>query len=162
VRAAIGAGVDEVVVVLGHDEPLVRAALAGLPCTLVVNPDHAQGAGTSVRTGVLHAVTGADALVVVLADMPYVTAEMIATLVTRYRETRAPLVASHYGPVQAPPTLYDRALFEELLSIPGERGAKEVVRRHEQAAAVVSWPESALRDVDVPADYEGVRADLVG
>ncbi len=28
--------------------------------------------------------------------------------------------------------------------------------------AVVSWPESALRDVDVPADYEGVRADFMG
>lgn len=162
VRAAIGGGVDQVVVVLGHDEPLVRAELAGLPCTFVLNPDHAQGAGTSVRTGVRHVAAGADALVVVLADMPYVTAEMIATLVARYRETRAPLVTSHYGPVQAPPTLYDRALFEELLSIPGERCAKQVVRRHEQAAAVVSWPESALRDVDVPADYAGVRDDLVG
>ncbi len=164
VRAAIGGGVDEVVVVLGHDEPLVRTELADLPCTLVVNPDHAQGAGTSVRTGVrqVAAVGAADALVVVLADMPYVTAEMIAAVVARYRETRAPLVASHYGAVQAPPTLYDRALFEELLSIPGERGAKQVVRRHEQEAAVVSWPESARRDVDVPADYEGVRADLLG
>jgi molybdenum cofactor cytidylyltransferase len=162
VRAAIGAGVDEVVVVLGHDEGQVRAELAGLPCTLVVNPDYAQGAGTSVRTGVRQVAGGADALVVVLADMPYVTAEMIATLVTRYRDTRAPLVTSQYGSVQAPPTLYDRALFEDILSIPDERGAKQVVRRHEQAAAVVSWPESALRDVDVPADYEGVRADLVG
>ena len=162
VRAAIGGGVDQVVVVLGHDEPLVRAELAGLPCTLVVNPDHAQGAGTSVRTGVRQVGAVADALVVVLADMPYVTAEMIATLVARYRETRAPLVVSHYGAVQAPPTLYDRALFEELLSIPSERGAKQVVRRHEEAAVVLPWPESARRDVDVPADYEGVRDDLVG
>ena len=145
--------------VLGR-RALVRAELAGLPCAPIVNPDHAQGAGTSVRTGVSHVAAGADALVVVLADMPYVTAEMIAALVARYRETRAPLVASHYGAVQAPPTLYDRALFEELLSIPGERCAKQV--RHEPEAAVVSWPESALRDVDVPADYEGVRADLVG
>jgi molybdenum cofactor cytidylyltransferase len=162
VRAAVGAGVDQVVVVLGHDEPRVRAELAGLPCTPVVNPDHAQGAGTSVRTGVRHVAADADAIVVVLADMPFVTAEMIATLVARYRETAAPLVASHYGEVQAPPTLYDRALFEELLSIPGERCAKQVVRRHEREAAVVAWPETALRDVDVPADYEGVRDDLAG
>jgi len=162
VRAAVGAGVDQVVVVLGHDEPRVRAELAGLPCTPVVNPDHAQGAGTSVRTGVRHVAADADAIVVVLADMPFVTAEMIATLVARYRETAAPLVASHYGEVQAPPTLYDRALFEELLSIPGERCAKQVVRRHEREAAVVAWPETALRDIDVPADYEGVRDDLAG
>lgn len=162
VRAAAGAGVDQVVVVLGHEEPRVRAELEGLPCTPIVNPDHAEGAGTSVRTGVRQVAAGADAIVVVLADMPFVTAEMIATLVQRYRETGAPLVASHYGDVQAPPTLYDRALFEELLAIPGERCAKQVVRRHENEAVVVAWPESALRDIDVPADYEGARAELAG
>jgi molybdenum cofactor cytidylyltransferase len=162
VRAAVGAGVDQIVVVLGHEEPRLRAELEGLPCSPVVNPDHAEGAGTSVRTGVRHVAAGTDAIVVVLADMPFVTAEMIATLVRRYRETGAPLVASHYGEVQAPPTLYDRALFEELLQIPGERCAKQVVRRHESEAVVVAWPESALRDIDVPADYEGARAELAG
>ncbi len=161
-RAALGAGVDQVVVVLGHEEPRVRAELDGLACTPIVNPDHAEGAGTSVRTGVRHVAAAADAIVVVLADMPFVTTEMIATLVERYRDTRAPLVVSHYGDVQAPPTLYDRALFDELLAIPGERCAKQVVRRHEQVAVVVAWPESALRDIDVPADYEGARADLAG
>lgn len=162
VRAAAGAGVDQVVVVLGHEEPRVRAELDGLPCTAVVNPDHAEGAGTSVRTGVRRVAAGADAIVVVLADMPFVTAEMIGTLVQRYRETGAPLVVSHYGDVQAPPTLYDRSLFEELLQIPGERCAKEVVRRHENEAVVVAWPESALRDIDVPADYETARTELAG
>jgi molybdenum cofactor cytidylyltransferase len=164
VRAALGAGADPVVVVLGHEEPRVRAELAGLDCIPVVNRDHAEGAGTSVRTGVrrLAAEGGVDALVVVLADMPFVTAEMIAALAERYRESRPPLVASHYGEVQAPPTLYDRALFDELLSIPGERCAKQVVRRHQHEAAVVSWPEGALRDIDVPADYDSARAELGG
>ncbi len=162
VQAAIGGAVDDVVVVLGHDEARVRAELAGLPCTAILNPDHAEGAGTSVRTGVRHVAADAQAVVVVLADMPFVTAEMIATLVHRYRDTRPPLVASHYGEVQAPPTLYDRALFGELLQIPGERCAKQVVRRHEQEAVVVAWPESALRDIDLPADYEGARAELAG
>ena len=161
IDTAFAVPADQVIVVLGHEEPRVRAELDGLACTAVVNPDHAEGAGTSVRSGVRHAA-GADAIVVVLADMPFVTAEMIATLVQRYRETGAPLVASHYGEVQAPPTLYDRSLFEELLQIPGERGAKEVVLRHQSEAVVVAWPESALRDIDVPADYEGARARLAG
>src|SRR6266581_4866838 len=97
VRAAVEAGVDEVVVVLGHVEPRVRAELAGLACTPVVNPDHAEGAGTSVRTGVRQLAGRADAIVVVLADMPFVTGAMIAALVERYRDTRPLLVASHYG-----------------------------------------------------------------
>lgn len=160
VRAAGGGGVAEVVVVLGQDERRVRAELQGLPCAPVVNADHAEGAGTSVRTGVRYVPADADALVVVLADMPFVTAEMIAELVARYRATGAPLVVSHYGDVQAPPTLYDRALFGELLATPGERCAKEVVGRHRQEAVVVEWPAAALADIDVPADYERVVATL--
>jgi molybdenum cofactor cytidylyltransferase len=159
-RAAAASGADELLVVLGHEEARVRAELAGLPCTTLLNPDHAEGAGTSLRTGVRHAAAGADALVVVLADMPFVTAEMIGTLVERYRAARPLLIASHYGDVQAPPTLYDRALFDELLQIPGERCAKQVVRRHAEQALVVAWPAAALRDIDLPTDYEDARAGL--
>jgi molybdenum cofactor cytidylyltransferase len=156
-RAACAAlaAADRVVVVLGHDEARVRAELAGLACSVVVNPDHARGAGTSLHTGIRTA-GDADAVVVVLADMPFVTADTIAALIGRYRETGAPLVVSHYGDVQAPPTLFDRSLFAELLSIDDERGGKQVVRDHIGEAEVVPWPASALRDVDSPADYDGL------
>jgi len=158
VRAALAAG-DLVVVVLGHDEARVRAELAGLACAVVVNPDHARGAGTSLRAGVRAAAeVGVDAIVIVLADMPFVTGDMIAALIGRYRATGAPLVVSHYGEVQAPPTLYDRSLFAELLAIDDELGAKPVARRHRDEADVVTWPERALQDVDSPADYRLVKA----
>lgn len=159
VRAAIGGGVGRVVVVLGHEAKRVEADLSGLPCVPVVNPDHAQGVGTSLHLGVRQAATEAGAIVVVLADMPFVTAAMIETVVQRYRATGAPLVVSQYGEVEAPPILYDRALFAELLSIPGERCAKQVVRRHKQEAEVVAWPEEALRDIDVALDYERIRTE---
>jgi molybdenum cofactor cytidylyltransferase len=156
VGAACGAGVDRVVVVLGHDEARVRAELEGLPCETVVNPDHARGAGTSVHTGVRHVATEASAVVIVLADMPFVTAAMIAGLVDRYRATHAPVVVSRYGNVQAPPTLYDRALFAELLAIDDDRGGKQVVLRHQAEAEAVAWPENALQDIDSPADYDRI------
>jgi CTP:molybdopterin cytidylyltransferase MocA len=94
----------------------------------------------------------------VLADMPLVTAAMIAALVGRYRATAAPLVISLYGDVQAPPTLFDASLFAELLSSDDDRCAKRVVGRHRGEAEVAAWPAGALLDVDRPADYEGVRA----
>jgi molybdenum cofactor cytidylyltransferase len=157
-RAAAEAGVDRVVVVLGHDEQRIRRALEGLPCEIVVNPDHARGAGTSLRAGLRKTAADADAIVIVLADMPFVTAGMIAALVGRYRERGAPLVVSHYGDVQAPPTLCDRALFAELLAMDDEHCGKPVVRAHREEAEVVSWPASALQDIDVPADYDSLRA----
>ncbi len=156
VRAAGGAGVDRVLVVLGHDEARIRAELEGLRCETVVNPDHARGAGTSLHTGVRHVAAEASAVVIVLADMPFVTAAMIAGLVDRYRATLAPVVFSRYGEIQAPPTLYNRALFEELLAIENDRGGKQVVLRHDRDAEAVDWPESALHDIDSPADYDRI------
>jgi CTP:molybdopterin cytidylyltransferase MocA len=71
-------------------------------------------------------------------------------------------VVSQYGEVNAPPTIYARSLFPELLAMTGEGCGKQVVRRHIHEAAIVSWPEVALADIDVPEDYERIRAQLVG
>jgi molybdenum cofactor cytidylyltransferase len=162
VRAAVDAGLDPVVAVLGHEAPRVEAELHGLPCRVVLNADHAQGVGTSLQLGVRQVSSEAAALVVVLADMPFVSAAMIATLVERYRASGAPLVVSRYGDVQAPPTLYDRALFDELLSVEPEKCAKKVVRRHQEEAESVPWPAEALQDIDVDEDYAQVRARVAG
>lgn len=162
VRAAVDGGLDPVVVVLGHEAERVRAELSGLPCRPVLNPDHARGVGTSLQAGVAEAPTSAAALVVILADMPFVTASMIGAVVGRYRATGAPVVVSRYGETEAPPTLFDRSLFAELLSITGERCARQVARRHQHEAAVVAWPAEALRDLDVAGDYQHVRALLAG
>ena len=95
-----------------------------------------------------------------LADMPFVTAAMLATVVARHRASGSPLVVSRYGDVNAPPILYARALFAELLALPGEACGKEMIRRHKPETAVVPWPEEALADIDLPDDYQRVRARL--
>ena len=162
VRRAAAAGLDPVVVVLGYEAELVRRELDGLmpPCLTVVNPDYARGINFSLKAGIAALPATAAAAVVILADMPFVTAEMIATLVTRYRASEAPLVISDYEGVNAPPMLYDRALFEELRAMEGEGCGRQVVRRHRTEAEVVGWPAAALTDLDAPGDYERVRSLL--
>jgi molybdenum cofactor cytidylyltransferase len=157
VQAAIDSGADRVVAVLGHEADLVRPLLDGLACDVIVNPDHARGVGTSLHAGI-RAAADADAVIVLLADMPFVSAEMIRAVADRFRSSGARLVLSHYGDVQAPPTLYARELFAEVLAEPDERCGKRIAKRHADEAVIVPWPESALRDIDVAADYEDVRA----
>jgi molybdenum cofactor cytidylyltransferase len=154
VRTAAEAGLDPVLVVLGHESERVRRELAGLPCRAVLNPDHAGGAGTSVRAGVAATPPEAAAIVVTLADMPFVTASMIGALVERYRAGGPRVVVSRYGGTEAPPTLFDRSLFAELAAIAGDRGARRVARRHESEAAVVTFPAEDMSDLDRAGDYE--------
>lgn len=160
VGRATAAGLDPVVVVLGYEAERVRAELAGLGCHTVVNPDWERGINYSLRTGIAALPAGARAAVVLLADMPFVTADMLATLVERYRRGDAPLVISDYDGVNAPPMLYDRSLFAELQAMEGEGCGKQVVRRHRSEAASVAWSAAALTDLDVPDDYERVKTQL--
>lgn len=153
-KAALEAGLEPVVVVLGHEADRVAQELSGLPVETVVNPDHARGVNTSLRAGVAGVPGEAAAVVVLLADMPLVTAAMVARLVDEHRRTRAPLVVSDYGGVHAPPTLYARPLFPELGGPEGDGCGKRVVRQHADEAVRVSWPPDRLADVDREEDWE--------
>jgi molybdenum cofactor cytidylyltransferase len=155
VRRALGGGLAPLYVVLGHESDRARAELAGLPCTSVVNPDYARGIASSLRAGIAALPSTAQAAMVLLADMPFVTATMIAQMIARYVATRPPLVISDYAGVNAPPMLYDRRLFGELMDPDAEtEGAgKRVVTAHRAEAEVLLWPASALADIDVPDDY---------
>jgi len=167
VRRVVGhvskAGVNPLVVVLGHDAARVQGALEGIPYMPVFNREYETGVNSSLRAGV-HAVsqTSADAAVVVLADMPFVTTAMIVTLVAKYRQSAAPLVISNYDGVNAPPMLYDRSLFPELAASEGEGCGKHVVKRHRHEAESASWPSEALTDLDAPEDYDRVKASMEG
>jgi CTP:molybdopterin cytidylyltransferase MocA len=112
---------------------------------------------TIVRRAVRCALA-VEAAVVLLADMPLVTSAMIAEVVDRYRQSGAPLVISQYGDAIAPPHLYARSLFPDLAQAEG--CGKQVIRRHRAEAVVLLWPDTALTDLDVPADRDRVEALL--
>jgi molybdenum cofactor cytidylyltransferase len=160
VRRAVAARLDPVIVVVGFEAGRAVGELAGLPCRAVINPDYRRGLNGSLKAGVRAAPTTAAAALVMLADMPHVTTEMMETLVLRYRATGAGLVISDYEGVNAPPMLFDRTLFAELEAMEGDDGGKDVISRHRGEALVVSWPAAALDDLDLPEDYDRARTRL--
>ena len=162
VETAAAAGLEPILVVLGHEPERARAELAGLDCATVLNADYARGINTSLRAGIAAVPESAVAAVVMLADMPFVSAAMIRELVERWRAVDAPLAVSIYGEVLAPPMLYARSLFPELRALDGEGCGKRVVKRHRDAALEVAWPASALTDLDLPEDVDRVRTQIEG
>src|SRR5262249_38399451 len=145
VRRAVGraaqAGFDPLIVVLGHEADRVRRVLDGVDYQPVVNGEYERGVNGSLRAGIQAASqSSARAAVVMLADMRFVTTAMLQTLVRKYRESDAPLVISDYAGVNAPPMLYDRALFGELAISEGQGCGKHVVKTHRHEAESASWP----------------------
>jgi len=146
-----------VVVVLGHEADRARAVLAGLPVEIALNPDF-----TGPTSGSLHAALDVlgqdvDAAVVLLGDMVHVSEADLAELVRRAGTSAAPLVVSRYGEVTAPPLLFRRALFDELLAWTGEGCGKAVVQAHKHEALYVDRPAAVLVDVDTPEDFQAAQ-----
>ena len=160
VRTARAAGLDPICVVVGEDPERLLGELAGLPVVPVVNPEPERGMSRSLREGVAALPDDVAGVAVLLADMPFVVAPMVRDVVAAAGE--APMAAASYEGVVAPPYVYRRALFPELLELDGDGCGKRVYKRHQAEAAVASLPAAALADLDVPADVERARELLGG
>jgi molybdenum cofactor cytidylyltransferase len=157
-RRALAGGLSPLIVVLGAEADRAAAELEGLPCDIVRNPQYQSGMTSSMHAGLAALPAGTGAAMILLADMPLVTAAMIRKMTQRYHETGASLVISRYDGVSAPPTLFDRRVFAELLASSGEGAGKQVVRDHRAAAEVLDWPAVTLADLDTPEDYARLTA----
>jgi molybdenum cofactor cytidylyltransferase len=156
VQRVIDAGASPVIVVLGNEPDAVRAALAGLACVFTDNPDYTGPTSGSLHAGLRALPDDVDATLVLLADMVHVTSDMLRALIDADAAHSAPLTVSRYGDVLAPPLLFRRALWPELLAWHGEGCGKQVVRAHESEAVILDWPAEALQDVDTPEDYHAL------
>jgi molybdenum cofactor cytidylyltransferase len=152
-RRALAAGLHPLVVVVGHESERVRAALAGLDCCFAYNPDLAGTMSGSLHRGLEALPAAADGAVIMLADMVNVTENMLRAVVLAAQTSAALLVSSRYGQTLAPPVLFRRALFAELLASGGEGCGKAVVERQREHALYIDWPPDALIDVDTPEEF---------
>jgi molybdenum cofactor cytidylyltransferase len=160
VRTFLAAGVDGVVVVLGHEAEAVAASFAasGLPARLVMNTDFASGQLSSVLAG-LRAVDrpGTTAALLTLVDVPLVAVDTVRAVIDRYEQTGASIVRPTSGSRHGHPVLIDRGLFDELRRSDPSTGIKPVVRRHASTEGdVVVDDPGAFTDVDTPEDYARV------
>lgn len=122
-------------------------------CRFVVNPEHEEGMGSSLRCGVRAAAADTDAFLVALADMPSVPAGLIAAMAACYRAGEKPIVVPVCGGRRGHPVLIGAGLRDELLALRGDVGARGVLAAHPGLVATLeTGDEGVLFDVDDPGD----------
>jgi molybdenum cofactor cytidylyltransferase len=146
------AGVDEVVVVTGHDADAVEGVLRLPPQgRFVRNPDHASGQSSSLAAG-LHALADdTEGAVVLLADQPGVTDAEVRALIDAFERSRSRVVRILYedGPG---PALLSREVHAEAGHLHGDTGARALIGSHPEWVEEVAVPFRAPPDVDTPDD----------
>ena len=159
VDTALASGCDPVLVVLGSHAEEIRAALAGLEVVVVENTDWEQGIGTSIRAGISGAqIMGSDGAILVLADQPLVTAEILKRLVEEHEETGRPIIASDYAGTVGVPAFFTREFFPKLTALQPTEGCKAVILANLERSIRIACPE-AEADLDTPGDYQTIPAE---
>jgi molybdenum cofactor cytidylyltransferase len=157
-EALVGAGLQPVIVVAGHERLAIEEALSGLAVEMVVNPHPEAGQASSVRTGIAALPASTAAAVIALGDQPAVPRDLIPRLIAAATTTGKPIAAPRYRDGLGNPVLFRADVFPELLALAGDRGARAVIERDPARVAVVEVDHAMPLDLDTPEDYARLRS----
>jgi molybdenum cofactor cytidylyltransferase len=154
VEAAHASTAAKTIAVTGKDADAVREALNGLPVTFVHNDDYSNGLSTSLKCGIKSVPDDFDGAVIVLGDMPSITADHLNALIAGFRpaDGRAICVATHQGK-RGNPVLWARRFFQEIIGLEGDVGAKHIIATNDDLVYEIEFATDApLVDIDTPDD----------
>ncbi|HAX23215.1 MAG TPA: nucleotidyltransferase family protein [Hydrogenophaga sp.] len=157
--ALSGAGVDELVVVLGHHAERIELAVRDFPVTVVRNPDPDAGQVSSLRLGLQALSPKIDTVLVALADQPLINSQDINDLIGAYkkRPAGAQVVQPTVDDQPGNPVMFSGEVREQILAGEARIGCKQWQSAHPEA--VHRWASTNQRyrtDVDSPEDIEAL------
>jgi len=152
-----------VIVVLGYDAARIRAGIRNAgDAKFVVNPAPERGMLSSLQSGLRSLPWDADAVLFTPADLPAIQSTTIAAVAA---QDVATIAIPRCGGRNGHPVRISQAIVAELLALPEDAQARDVLHRHRAETLFLEIGDPGiLHDVDTPADYEtlisgsGVRA----
>lgn len=141
-------------IVLGHQPQVVLDAMPEISPRTILNPNYQLGQLSSLQEG-LRQIGEVDAVLLCLADHPFVTTAVIDAVIDAFEATGRPIIVPSYGGRRGHPTLFAGAVFNDLLSAPLDQGARAVVWAHADEVLELPTDESGIvADIDTPEQYE--------
>jgi CTP:molybdopterin cytidylyltransferase MocA len=159
--ALSGAGMDEVVVVLGHYADHIEKAVQEFPVTLVRNLDPDAGQISSLRLGLQALSPKLDAVLVALADQPLIHSQDINDLIGAYkkRPTGTQVVQPMVDGLPGNPVIFSAEVRAQILSGSANVGCRQWQSANPEQVHPWVTPNTRYRtDVDTPEDIEALAA----
>lgn len=144
------ASVSEVIAVTRAGDDALTQELVAAGARVTVCPDAAAGMGASLAHGVRTAAD-VDAVIVALADMPWIRASTLAAVAGELRRGESLVVPRYHG-ARGHPVGFARVHFAALAALGNDEGARELIAQSGDIRRIDVDDPGVLRDVDVPAD----------
>jgi molybdenum cofactor cytidylyltransferase len=163
VKALREAGLQNIIVILGHDAEAMRQKITHLPVTILVNPEYRKGQLSSLRVAIRHLLANdtCSGLLVHLVDHPYIDAALVNLLIEGLEDSGKLIAVPRFHGKRGHPVIFARSLFNELLNAPEDQGAKAVVNAHRDETLEIETEDKGITlDIDTPELYrQHVKGD---
>jgi molybdenum cofactor cytidylyltransferase len=144
----LASGADEVIVVLGHKAEEVKRIIADRPVKIMLNPMYSQGMGTSIAAGLNLVDSRAGAVMLALADQPFVDSPTIDKLIEDFQAHDKGIAIPTYQGRRGHPIIFSVKYKAQLSGLTSDIGGREIIEEH---------PEDVL---EVAVDCEGIIVDI--
>jgi len=146
----------EVIIALPPTQGPRHDALDDLDVTALPVADADEGMNASLRSAVAALPPGSNAVMIILADLPELTADDLKIVFQRVDLTSNTLIwrgATRDGQ-PGHPIVFAASLFDALSKLRGDSGGREIVASAKDRVALVALPgQRARRDLDTPEDW---------
>ncbi len=140
--------VHDILVVSGHDAEKIESTAAAEGVHAIRNARYVSGEMlSSLQTAVAQLPAHIDAVLVMLADQPQITPQIIDALLYAYWRGQNTIVAPIYAGKRGNPVLIDRAHFAELLTLPPDAAPRDLLKQN-PVQLVPAATDAVLRDLD--------------
>lgn len=160
VQTALASRMGNVYVVLGANIRQIKPKLQHLPVSIVINRKFMDGISTSIQAGltkVLKDDPETDAVVLCLADQPFLTPQIITQLAITHYTSKLPLIHCQYARhLTGPPSLIQRKYFSYLKKLTGDTGAKKIFSQFPDDVGIVEFEKGQI-DIDSWEDYAQLK-----
>jgi molybdenum cofactor cytidylyltransferase len=151
---------NPIIVVVGEHKHQIRSGIdRARDVIFAENPDPERGMLSSLQCGLALVPAEADAAMFLPVDHPNIEISTIETLAARFDANHAPVTVPTYAGEHGHPVCISRQLIAELLALPADAKASDVIHRHVHQTVYFEVADPAVvTDVDDPAAYAELLA----
>ncbi len=149
---------NEIIVVLGANFNIILPTITNKSIEIVENENWETGMSSSVIAG-LGKCLDADNIIICLCDQPYLTSSIFENLIECNKSTSLPIIACSYLGQIGVPILFKSLMFNALLNLNGDKGAKSILNNHKESIVCIPFFNGEI-DVDTLEDWENYNQEI--
>lgn len=155
-QTLLASDIDEIVVVLGHDQLSTRALVDDLPLRLVFNEVHESGQMSSVHCGLASLKNDYDGVMIALGDQPALSVNDINYLIDAYlNRNDGEVVVPMFEGERGNPIIISNSCRADILTGTRNLGCRKFIEKNPELVCKVAMRSpGVVIDLDTPQEYE--------